>query len=213
MKQNPIKPLKSFEAAEREFDAAWSDSSNTAFQFLPIDVNAVLSERYKPERPVNLTRRQLWDMELKKAWNPAKYIPYVVSTGESWGREWLDTTTERFLQSSVQKGWIVEKAGTVLEEVVVNHPTNQILFFGRQAFDRDGVALGADDFQPRFYVEHTAGGSEERPLNIWKIVLLTEGHDRRFITPFEEVQRAGWLPGFLEIYIRDDLKIALERRA
>jgi hypothetical protein len=47
-------------------------------------------------------------------------------------------------------------------------------------------------------------------LNLWSIVLL-RGADPRYCEPFEQMVRAGLLPGFLEIYIERDLKLGLSR--
>jgi hypothetical protein len=48
-------------------------------------------------------------------------------------------------------------------------------------------------------------------LNLWSIVLLTDAPDARYCEPFEQMARAGLLPGFLEIYIERDLKLKLSR--
>jgi hypothetical protein len=68
----------------------------------------------------------------------------------------------------------------------------------------EGQRIYADAFQPLFHVEHAAGGSESEPLNVWRIVLLTENNDQRFTEPFRQMIKAGLLPGFLEIYIERD---------
>jgi hypothetical protein len=49
------------------------------------------------------------------------------------------------------------------------------------------------------------------PLNLWSIVLLTNASDPRYCEPFEQMVRAGLLPGFIEIYIERDLKLKLNR--
>jgi len=48
-------------------------------------------------------------------------------------------------------------------------------------------------------------------LNLWSIVLLTNTPDLRYCEPFEQMARAGLLPGFIEIYIERDLKLKLSR--
>ena len=48
----------------------------------------------------------------------------------------------------------------------------------------NGEELAASTFQPIFHVEHAAGGSEDEPLNIWSIVLLTQKNDPRYEEPF-----------------------------
>ena len=75
----------------------------------------------------------------------------------------------------------------------------------------DGGQLLASDFQPLFYVEHGVGGSDDEPLNLWRIALLTPRRDMRYTEPFEQMVRAGLLPGFIEIYIEKDLQMRLTR--
>jgi hypothetical protein len=72
----------------------------------------------------------VWDMEQQKAWDPATFIPYVVSEGKSWGRNRLRDGSERLFLSSEQLGWITEERGTVLEEVLVDHAGQRICFSG-----------------------------------------------------------------------------------
>ena len=202
----------SFETAEREFREAWEEPLHTRFDLPPVDVNKVLRDGYrvKPERP--LTRALIWEMETRKAWDPLSYIPYVVSEGRSWGRHTLQDGSERFCRSSLQLGWITPERGRILEDVFISDVRQCVFFFGRpQMTGEDGEELRASGFQPLFHVEHGVGGPEEEPLNLWRIVLLTPKHDVRYIEPFEQMVRAGLLPGFIEIYIERDLHMQLGR--
>jgi hypothetical protein len=154
----------------------------------------------------------IWDMETKKAWDPLTYIPYVVSQARSWGRTTLRDGTTRFCRSSSQRGWITSEEGRVLEDVFVSDPNQTIYFLGRpRMVEESGKALVASSFQPLFHVRHAVGGSEQAPLNLWSIVLLTSAPDPRYCGPFEQMVRAGLLPGFLEIYIERDLELKLSR--
>jgi hypothetical protein len=56
------------------------------------------------------------------------------------------------------------------------------------------------------------GGTEDAPTNLWRIVVLTDEPDGRYREPFDAMARAGWLPGFVEIYIEGDLGAVLRRR-
>ena len=205
--------IPTFADAEAEFERAWADPRNTPFGMPGVDVNKVLAQRYTMNPPRPLTRSMVWDMELKKAWDPKTYIPYVVSSGRSWGRHEISGNCEHFFRTSAQIGWITEERGDVLEEVFVDRDSRRILFMGRRELTADaGETLIASDHQPLFHVEHSAGGSEESPLNLWRIVILTEEREPRFTEPFKAMVEAGLLPGFLEIYIERDLGIALARR-
>ena len=77
--------------------------------------------------------------------------------------------------------------------------------------EEDGNTLVASPFQPLFHVRHAVGGSDQMPLNLWSIVFLTKAPDPHYCEPFEQMVRAGLLPGFIEIYIEQDLKLKLIR--
>ena len=201
-----------FDSAEREYNEAWSAPSSTRFELPPVDVNKVLKERYRVSPERTLTRAMIWDMETRKACDPLTYIPYVVSQARSWGRTILRDGTARFCRSSLQRGWITSQEGRVLEDVFVSDPRQTIYFLGRpQMVEDTGDTLVASPFQPLFHVRHAVGGSEQAPLNLWSIVLLTSASDPRYCEPFEQMVHAGLLPGFLEIYIERDLKLKLNR--
>jgi hypothetical protein len=201
-----------FDSAEREYNEAWSAPSSTRFELPPVDVNKVLKERYRVSPERTLTRAMIWDMETKKAWDPLTYIPYVVSQARSWGRTTLRDGTTRFCRSSLQRGWITSQEGRVLEAVFVSDAKQTIYFLGRpQMVEETGNTLVASLFQPLFHVRHAVGGSEQAPLNLWSIVLLTGASDPRYCEPFEQMVHAGLLPGFLDIYIERDLKLGLSR--
>jgi hypothetical protein len=201
-----------FDSAEREYNDAWSAPSSTRFELPPVDVNMILKERYRLSPEQTLTRAMIWDMETKKAWDPLTYIPYVVSQARSWGRMPLHDGSSRFCRSSLQRGWISPEEGRVLEDVFVNSTKQTIYFLGRpQMVEETGNTLVAGSFQPLFHVRHAVGGSEQAPLNLWSIVLLTGASDPRYCEPFEQMVHAGLLPGFLDIYIERDLKLGLSR--
>ena len=201
-----------FDRAEREYEEAWNNPSNTRFELPAVNVNKVLRERYRLTPQKNLTRAMIWDMETKKAWDPRSYIPYVVSEGRSWGRTTLRDGSRRFGRSSMQKGWIAPSEGRVLEDVFVSDAKQAIYFLGRpRMVGEAGNELVASPFQPLFHVRHAVGGTEDEPLNLWSIVLMTSAPDARYLAPFEEMARAGLLPGFIEIYIQRDLQLDLSR--
>ncbi len=204
--------LPTFSAASQAYRAAWENPAHTRFELPPVNVNKVLSDRYRMRPPARLTRTAIWDMERRKAWDPRTYIPYMVVEGGSWGRETLPDG-ERFSRASTQHGWIAPGYGHVLEDVYLSDAAQSIFFLGLERMRAEGGReLSAGDFQPIFHVEHGVGGSEDEPLNLWSIVLLTPEEDRRYHRPFNEMVAAGWLPGFIEIYIGRDLGVELERR-
>jgi hypothetical protein len=76
-RHNPLHAVSSFADAEDEFEAAWRDPNGTQFALPPLDVDKVLNEHYTVKPPIRLTRSMLWDMEMKKAWDPSTYISYL----------------------------------------------------------------------------------------------------------------------------------------
>ncbi len=195
-----------------EFEAAWNDPRTTSVELPPVDVNRTLAEQYLVAPPTRMTRTQVWDMEVKKAWDPLTYIPYVVSEGGSWAATDLPDG-RRHLRSSIQKAWLSDERGRVLEDVFTDPAAQRVVFLGRARMTGpDGETLLADPYQPLFHIEHGVGGTEEEPDNLWRIVLLTDQPDPRYAAEFAAAATAGGLPGFLEIYLARDLGVAVRRR-
>lgn len=197
--------------AEEEFELAWQNPNYTQIQLADVDVNQKLLLYYETQVPVNFTRQLLWDMETKKAWDPKTYISYVVKEGKSWGRQILDNGDEFFVRSSLQKQWLDDTVyEEVFEKVYINNKEQKITFLGTlQLFDDNGNLMEIDHQQPLFHVQHGVGGDEENPINLWRIVLLTEGEDQDLLNRFKELDDPTRLPGFIEIYIKKDMQIPL----
>jgi hypothetical protein len=198
---------------EAEFARAWDTPSHTRYRLPDTDVNAVLAARYTTSAPLALTRAMLWDMEARKAARPGAYIPYVVQAGSdrSWNRhdgdggEYLD-------RCSMQRLWLApHRYELILERAFLNHREQKITFLGvPELTGPDGTRLHAGTGQPLFHVEHSVGGgSEEQPLNQWRIVHLTEAVDDNLIAVFEHLAASPGLAEHTEIYIRHDLGIQL----
>ncbi|MBN6054464.1 hypothetical protein JYK22_21160, partial [Nonomuraea sp. RK-328] len=197
---------------EDEFARAWADPRNTRFEPPPVDVNRVLTEQYKASEPLTFTRTMLWDVEARKAWRPDIYIPYVVRAGSAFTWNAADDLVT-FDRASQQRRWVEQDSfGLVLERVHLNSAERRVTFVGTAELPGpDGTTLRAGTGQPLFHIEHAVGGEEEAPLNLWRIVHLTEERDERLTEALSRRTHGGWLPGFIEIYIRSTLNIRLDR--
>src|SRR5262249_32753657 len=163
-------PHASFSQATEEFDRAWRHPQHTPIELEPLDVDAMLQQSYVLSEPVRLTRSLLWDAEEKKAWDPRRYIPHVVREGQSCGRTTLTQGDQPCLRASQQRAWTGDADGQVLEEVYRSPREYRILFLGRaELVSEDGRALRAGSHQPLFHVEHSVGGTDTQPLNLWRI--------------------------------------------
>jgi hypothetical protein len=178
----------------------------------PLDVNALLQQSYVLSEPVRLTRSLLWDAEEKKAWDPRRFIPHVVREGQSWGRTTLTEGDQRFLRASEQRAWKGDASGQVLEEVYLSPREYRNLFLGRaELVSEDGRALRAGGHRPLIHVEHSVGGTDTQPLNLWRIVHLTPEQDdalaQQQVTAIADVLRQ-----FIAIYVERELGRKLTRR-
>ena len=207
----PVTQLRHEEAFER----AWTDPGNTRTELPPVDINQVLARYYRTNKPLRFTRTMLWDMEVKKAFRPDLYIPSVVSAESSryWRRQAAAGGAESFVRCSQQRLWLKPtEYGLVLERVYLNPARQSATFIGASELpDQDGNLLRAGEGQPLFHVEHSVDGDELRPLNLWRIVYLTDRPMQKLIERFK-LAKELWLREFIEIYIRRDLKIELTRR-
>ncbi len=200
---------------EDEFERAWTDPRNTRVELPPVDINLVLASYYQTNESLTFTRTMLWDMEIKKAYRPDLYIPSVVLEGSAhyWCRRAAADGVESFVRCSQQRLWLESsERGLVLEQVLLNPVRQSATFIGAaELLDQDGNVLRAGDGQPLFHVEHSVDGDDSRPLNLWRIVHLTDRPEQKLIERFTH-ERQVWLREFVEIYIRRDLGIDLTRR-
>lgn len=197
---------------ETQFTQAWSDPRNTAIDLPPVDVNEVLRRSYDLDEPLVFTRDMLWDMEIRKASAPDLYIPSVVKprSAEKWPAE-LPTD---FTRASEQRLWLrPEIFGLIVEKVHLDHQKQSVYFIGLADFvTPDGRKLHADTRQPLFHVEHWVEGEQDRPVNRWKIVHLTDSPDQALIDFFGRLGENEYLRDFIEVYIREVLGRKLPRR-
>ena len=203
--------LANMNDAEEIFEQAWNKPEYTQMKLDDININETLSKYYKTPKPVNFTRQMLWDVETKKAWDPKTYISYIVKEGKSWGKKLLPNGDETFVRSSQQKQWLNrEKYEQVFEEVYLNHKDQRATFIGTQNLkDSSGEWLHIKNQQPLFHVQHSVEGEEDTPINVWRIVHLTEEKDQKLIEHFNDFKSSTALPGFVEKYIQKDLHIPL----
>lgn len=193
---------------DAEFDTAWRAPGHTAIEAPPIDVNRVLADRYDVEPSLVFTRDMLWDMEVRKASAPDVFIPGVVTPGsvEKWG------SGDDFVRISLQRRWFDQSGrDLVIERVHLDHDRRVVRFLGTAtATAPDGTDRHAGTGQPLFHVEHAVGGSATEPVNLWRVVHLTDTFDDRLAALHRRDD--GWLREYIEIYIRDVLGRRLRRK-
>lgn len=162
--------------AEKEFEKCWYNPKYTAIQLENVDVNHTLSF-YNTEKPHHFTKTMLWDMEKKKAWNPANYISYVIKTSsaKAWNKHPCpETGGEIFVRCSAQKMWLLQtQYEDVYEEAYVNEKTKIVTFLGVTKLPGKNEEI--HPAQSLFHVQHGAVGTEDKPLNTWRIIHLTVG--------------------------------------
>ncbi|HEX3779449.1 MAG TPA: hypothetical protein VHX38_07255 [Pseudonocardiaceae bacterium] len=200
---------------EAVLEAAWADGGNTAITLPSVDVNAVLLARYDLDREFAFTKRTLWDMEVRKAAEPDFYIPTVVEphSAEKFPSVWHGRF-EDFTRVSEQRLWLDKDTyGTVIEHVRLDHDNQRAFFIGALDLTTpDGRSITAGTGQPIFHVEHSVAGTEDAPLNLWRIVLLTDRPDPALVTAFGQAERDGYLRVFVEVYLRETVGRDLRRK-
>lgn len=190
---------------EQEFAAAWSERRHTAFIRPALDINELLSTRPNPaHRP--LTGKDLWTIEVSKALDPERFIPHVVASGSArtWDHHRPAPGIETFCRMSAQRLLFrSENYGLVLERVLLDHRRRVALFLGTaQLPGPDGTVRCADSRQPLFHVEHSVGGTEERPLNLWRVVHLTDEPDGRLLRSHQISAAGRDVPVYVQVYLQ-----------
>lgn len=200
---------------EEIFEQAWAAPGTTSVELPPVPVNEVLRERYDVRPPFAYTGAQLWDMEVRKAAAPDKYIPTVVKAGSA---EKFPSVRhgrfEDFTRVSEQRLWAdPARFATIIEHVRLDHENRRAFFIGAERFEApDGRVFTAGGGQPLFHVEHSVAGPEDAPLNRWRIVHLTEERDQSLVDAFDDLVNDRYLRVFVEVHLRADLGRELVRR-
>lgn len=197
------------------FDKAFANPDYTAITTPDSAVNRVIRNAYDVDQPFTYTRTQLWDMEVKKAHHPDKYIRHVVRPGSlrTFNHN-RDGSFEYFIRVTDQRMWKdLSIYTTVIEDVRLDHDTHKAVFLGLAEMKTpEGEVITAGKGQPLFHVEHCAVGPEEEPVNTWRIVHLTQGADESLTEVFDKIGNTTYLRLFNEVYIREDLGKVLTRK-
>ncbi|KAL6872064.1 hypothetical protein J3F83DRAFT_733674 [Trichoderma novae-zelandiae] len=206
--------MAAFENHEEILEAAFKDPNNTAIVFEPCNVNKVIhSGHYDAEPDLHYTKTQLWDMEVKKAHDPAKYLRAVVRPGSlKVFNVHKDGPKETFVRVTDQRTWRDPTVyNTVIEQVFLDHDKQKAFFIGVPEVEGPDGRIVAGKKQALFHVEHSATGTEDEPLNVWRVVHLDKDEDGSLRETFKRFMDSPYLREFNEIYIREDLGKKLER--
>ncbi|KAL7947485.1 hypothetical protein V8C42DRAFT_317923 [Trichoderma barbatum] len=207
--------MAAFQDHEEILEAAFKDPNNTTIVFEPSNVNQVIKSRhYDADHDWTYTKTQLWDMEIKKAHNPAKYLRHLLRPGSlRLLNVQKNGSTETFVRITDQGTWAdPTKYNTVIEQVFLDYDKEKAFFIGvPEAEGPDGQKIVAGTQQPLFHVEHSVTGTEDEPLNVWRVVLLDKDEDGKLKNAFKNLTDSPYLREFNEVYIREDLGKKLER--
>ncbi|KAF4340517.1 hypothetical protein FBEOM_5555 [Fusarium beomiforme] len=131
-----------------EFETAWSDPKNTAITTPDSDVNATIAKHYIVDKPFTYTKTQLWDMEIKKAHHPDKYLRHLVQPGSLQILDHSkDGQFEYFIRITEQRTWKdPEVYATVIERVCLDHANQNAIFLGVPEITlHDGTRLSSGE--------------------------------------------------------------------
>ena len=199
---------------EGAFAQAWANPNYTRVEGPAVDVNEGLKAYYRMDRPVQYTGHHLWQTEVLKAWRPDHYIPGGVrpESVRSWQSAGGVRSVEYLARYSDQRRRRDPSLfGRVVEDVCLNHARRAATFLGRLEITDDlGQQVFAATDQPLFFVEHSVGGTEDAPLNLWRSVHLTHTPDAKIPKHLGQVGRGNRLPPWIEVYCARVLDVKVE---
>ncbi|UKZ95693.1 uncharacterized protein TrAFT101_010514 [Trichoderma asperellum] len=152
-------------------------------------------------------------MEYNKAHNPGKYLRHILRPGSvRVFNVRKDGPREIFVRVSDQATWVdPSKYSTIIEQVFIDNESQREFFIGiPEVEDPEGKRIVTGP-QVLFHVEHSATGTEDEPLNVWRIVHLDKDEDGKIKEVFAKMGASLYLREFNEVYIREDLGKKLNR--
>jgi quercetin dioxygenase-like cupin family protein len=187
-----------------QFDETWKARHNTTFTAPSVRINDVLANT--PGLQLRFTGAMLWDAEVRKALDPARYVPSIFESSRCFGRKKQDDGSEILWRVSQQRAWKTGELVTVVEHVHIDPARRIIHFLGeRHATDEGGRTVTATDTQPLFNVEHSVAGNEDAPVVAWRIVHLTEHPDPSLVEVLRRRLTPDSLPEYVAVYLRERL--------
>lgn len=199
---------------EQIFEAAFADPNNMAIDIPPADINKILcSGTYKVNPDLKYTRTQLWDMEVKKSYNPDQYLRHLLRPGSLEIFNIVKNgPVETLVRVTDQRTWLdPSKFTTVIEQIWLDHDSQRAFGIGvPEAEIPDGRKIVSGKEQPLFHVEHSATGPENAQVNVWQIVFLS--NDEKLAEPFRQIAENRHLREFVEVHIREVLGEELVRK-
>lgn len=200
---------------EELFATAFANPAYTAATLPPEDVNAKLGN-YISAKPLTYTKTQLWDMCQRKASAPQLYLgqPRIKpDTTRRFPSIRKDDKIEEFVRVADHQQWKDPTTyGTVIEYVIVDHEKLLVSFVGLSEFVTPEGEVIKKGPGPLFHVQHGVEGTEEKPLNTWRIVIETEKPDEQALKNFEMLGKSPWLKPYSEYYLKEVLGAGLERK-
>ena len=136
-------------------------------------------------------------------------------TAGTWGERELPGSCAAFYRRTEQRLWLEPQPayGLVLEAVYPDPALQMVTFIGTaELTDETGATLRATTRQPIFHVEHQVTGTELQPINEWRVVHLTGSPETRLVERLMMPENLRYLPQFIEVYIREVLKIDARRK-
>ena len=75
---------------EEVSQAAFDDQHNTRFGFPEANSNGIIGSHHNVDIPFTYDAHQLWDMEVRKAYQPDQYLHHIVPPGslKIFSRSW-----------------------------------------------------------------------------------------------------------------------------
>lgn len=185
-----------------DFTDAWNTEHHTRFAAPPIRLNGLLAR--DPALSLRMTAGMLWDVEVRKAMDPVRYVPSVFSASRTFGAARERNGLETMWRVSEQRSWRSREPVQVIEHVSIDHLHRRVRFRGvRRVTDEHGDTVLATETQPLFLVEHGVQGEEDDPAISWRIVHLTERPEPALVAALSEVLTAERLPEYVSVYLRE----------
>ncbi len=166
--------------AKHEFSQAKANNPTYRQEFYDINYNIRYGKDFENNRHT-LSVDKAWQGVMKKAWDPAKYVPQAIVRGmvlkDSIKQ---DDNAAYFVRLSVQHPFAPKpgetKYAVVREEVSIDKMNKVVYFMGRLPKSSDYQLLKIDPKdaapQPIFLVEQKIAAIDNEPIDVWTLVPL-----------------------------------------
>ncbi|MGE3921107.1 MAG: hypothetical protein AB7F64_09315 [Gammaproteobacteria bacterium] len=175
-----------------EFEKAMQSFAAQSITTAPYKINPI---KLSNQEQRNLSLDQAWALEISKALRVHDYLTAIPFSIVIPGTYRKTAQGQSFQRLSIQPAWLDDQMTIIKEEVHIIEDEHRIVFYGRPVDELEAQNVMREHFNeslirkevPLFHVVHGLLGTENEPINTWRMVFIDQQVSAEQISMVKEI--------------------------